>query len=151
MLNSSSDEEEIPIISPEEIQYEQINPDDLNVSNVFEQIIRSMDNMKNDTGKKVIAIFELNRAKIEEFIQQMFFYVHLSLYQSTEVKHIQNKLHDLSKQWTQFHYELEFEQKLEQKVYDRLSHCFPYFFTQAIQTIYVNITRGNPITLEKKI
>lgn len=98
---------------------------------------------------EAFALLASSKTTIEEIMEDLFWLVQMRIFHSEcrkDIKFLTKKVGDL---WRHFSYPFVADAKLSPTVRDHFFDCIPYFFTQAIQHIYIKISHGNPSTTSK--
>ena len=139
-------------IDPETLFYshEIFENTNLNTEEILDITFQTIRNMKGPITSKSYEILINNRDFFLRFTPSLFWLTHTSLFHLNDQKSIRHLMNSVSTDWGQFCYPIELQfRTLNQAVRDHLYACIPYFFTQIIQSIYIFITNGNPITAQK--
>lgn len=106
--------------------------------------LRNQQKQKNRTFQ----MLKKNMPTVKRLIEPLFWYTHLNFFFPECKEEIDELNNELSHLWHEFLYPLRTNLKRDQGAVDKLVLCIPYFFTQAIQDIFIRLLRGNPVTME---
>lgn len=100
-------------------------------------------------SQQVFSILKKNIPMLKELITPLFWIVQLKITFPEKKKDIQDLEIEISKIYREFCYNFQINTDLSTKVIDQFIYCIPYFYTQAIQDIFIRLLQGNPSCMDK--
>lgn len=100
-------------------------------------------------SKQVYSVLEYSMPMIKELTTPLFWIVQLKITFPEKTKDIDDLEAYVSKIYREFCYKFQTNGQIPSKVLDRFIYCLPYFFTQAIQDIFIRLLQGNPSCMDR--
>lgn len=119
-------------------------PSEKAFNETFEQV--SFKGASEDEKEMCKRLYEDNKMFFIDFFNDLFWLVQMKMFHSDSTADVTKYNSIVGKKWTNFIFPLEVSDG--NNMY--FLNSFPYFATQAIQNMYMNITHGNVETKDKK-
>lgn len=100
-------------------------------------------------SQQVYSILKNNISMLKELITPLFWIVQLKVTFPEQKKDIQYLEIKVSRIYREFCYKFQTNETIKSKVVDQFIYCLPYFFTQAIQDIFIRLLHGNPSCMDR--
>lgn len=130
-------------------QFNNIPQLDFQLESTLKDTTDSVQLRKTAREKKALNLFLNNMEFLKTIFPPLFWLIHTHIFHPQEVDVINYLTNAVGAMWGQFIFPLETSVEIDSKVRDIFYHCFPYFVTQAIQQIYIQLTHSNPQVVYK--
>ncbi|OHS97355.1 hypothetical protein TRFO_36451 [Tritrichomonas foetus] len=104
---------------------------------------------KESVAKQTFLVLKENIPMIKEIIVPLFWLMHLKFHFPDKKAEIDDLKQRISYIYREFLYPFQTDGKVPSKVVDKFIFCLPYFFTQAIQDIFIRLLCGNPVCMDR--
>lgn len=115
----------------------------------FEIPSELLNTRKPPIAKQVCTLLKNNMWMMKELIVPLFWIAQLTFTFPDQTTDIQDLECKIAQMYREFCYPLQTNLQHSGKVVDRFFYCLPYFFTQAIQDIFIRVFRGNPFCMDR--
>lgn len=100
-------------------------------------------------SQQVLSILKSRIPMLKELSTPLFWIVQLKVTFPENKKDIRELETEISKIYREFLYKFQTNKKVASKVVDQFIYCLPYFFTQAIQDMFIRLLQGNPSCMDR--
>lgn len=151
LTNEEEEEETFCILDVSYLRYNIPHPPkcECNINEVLDVTLSTINTHQNRFRKEAFALLAANRLFIEAIIEDLFWLVQTRIFHPEDKKEIKHLVKKIGYLWGHFCYPFEADTKLNPTVREIFFDCIPYFYTQAIQHIYIKMSHGNPSTTSK--
>lgn len=148
---SEEEEEQCCILDVSYLRYNIQRPQKCgcSIKEVLDTTYSTILSHQNRHREEAYALLVANRPFFECIIEDLFWLVHMRIFHPDCQKEIRFLVKKLGSLWGHFCYPFETDTRLNSTVRDNFFGCIPYFYTQAIQHMYIKISHGNPSTTSK--
>jgi hypothetical protein len=98
---------------------------------------------------KTLVLLKKHRSFLDTLSKPLFWFCHLTFFFPELERDIASLTREIGVEWHQFLYPLHTCPGYEQAEIDRFVLCLPYFYTQAIQDLFIRLLEAHPTIMER--